>query len=1061
MKEIACLRKSAFPLFLIFLLVSQSAFSQKTVSGKITDEQGHLLQGVSVQLKGTNTTILSDSLGSYTILPVQNGRNTLVFSYVGYLTKEARLEPNTFIYDIELSRNENELDNVVVVGYGTTRRRDLTGAVGHVKMNDLGKAPVTSFEDALGGRVAGVVVSSVDGQPGAENNIVIRGGNSITQSNNPLYVIDGFPIESPDNNTLNPEEIESIEVLKDASSTAIYGARGANGVIMITTKKGKTGAPVVSYNGWYGIQKNIKKQEVLSAYEFVKYQLELNPTTYGPVYLNNGKTLESYRNVTGIDWQDQILQTAPMQNHSLSLRGGNDKTKYSLSGSLVDQEGIIINGGFGRYQGRISIDQTINSHFKTGITVNYSQTKSYGQVAKEGISATGNASSYFFYSGWGYRPLTGNDLDDESFLEESFDPGISSNVDLRVNPLQAARNKYDINYTKSLLANAYIEYNFLKDFTLRVTGGISSNMRKRDIFNNSKTAAGSPVTVYGATNGINGSITNYETRSWLNENTLSYKKEILDGHELHVLAGFTMQSNASNVNGFTSTLIPNEGLGIHGLNEGTVSEAVTSASTSTLASFLGRINYAVNSKYLFTASFRSDGSSRFAPGNRWGYFPSGSFAWRLSEENFMQAIPAITDAKLRVSYGVTGNNRVSDFAYLSNLRQNVASNSANTNSGYYFNNTFFQGTVPTAVGNNELVWERTAQSNFGLDLGLLNNRISITADYYYKKTSDLLLDASLPASAGYLTGFKNIGTVSNSGIEFSLNTVNFQTNKFTWSTSFNIAFNRNKLVDLNGEQNSLGTRITSWNSNFNNSLPYIAIEGQPVAQYYGFAFDGLYQLSDFDKSSAGEYILKAGVPNNGLARSAIQPGFTKYKDINGDGEVDGEDQTVIGNPVPKHVGGFSNNFTLGNFDLNIFFQWSYGNDILNANRIVFEGSEARENVNMFKSMENRWTLENQNTNIPVAKGYGPNVYSDRIIEDGSFLRLKTLSFGYNIPSAVLKQVRIKNIRTYIAAQNLVTWTNYSGIDPEVSVRHSSLTPGFDWSAYPKSRTVTIGLNVTF
>jgi TonB-linked SusC/RagA family outer membrane protein len=475
------------------------------------------------------------------------------------------------------------------------------------------------------------------------------------------------------------------------------------------------------------------------------------------------------------------------------------------------------------------------------------------------------------------------------------------------------------------------------------------------------------------------------------------------------------------------------------------------------------VNYTFKSRYLFTVSFRADGSSKFSPENRWGYFPSGAFAWRLGEEKFMKKIAFISDAKLRTSYGVTGNNRVSDFSYMSILSVKQADNdytngSGNTTPGYYFNNVYMPGSIPTEVGNPALKWERTAQTDVGLDLSFLDNRISLTTDFYYKKTTDLLLDATLASSSGYLSGYKNIGAVSNRGLEFTVNTVNIQSKKFTWTSSFNISFNKNKVEELNYDQPSLTTRVT-WNNNFNTSFPYIAKPGMPVALFYGFLFDGLYQYSDFDKTPDNKYVLKPTVPNNNGV--AVQPGFIKYKDINGDGKVDGNDVTVIGNPNPKYYGGFSNNFGYKNFDLNVFFQWSYGNDILNANRIVFEGAESRTALNMFKSMENRWSPTNQNSVVPVATGYGPNVFSDRTIEDGSFLRFKTIALGYTLPAAVLKRIKIAKVRFYASAQNLVTWTRYSGIDPEVSVRNSALTPGFDWSAYPKARTVTVGLNLTF
>lgn len=614
---------------------------------------------------------------------------------------------------------------------------------------------------------------------------------------------------------------------------------------------------------------------------------------------------------------------------------------------------------------------------------------------------------------------------------------------------------------KSFFTNAFLEYSFLKYFKFRVNGGLTETDMRFERFNNSKTAAGNPKTVYGATYGINGSIDNLSVKNLLNENLLTFNRTFNSKHRIDAVAGLTMQRSSTEGNGFVAIQVPNEVLGVKGLDQGTIMNKTTSASYATLVSMLGRVNYSFNSRYLFTASFRTDGSSKFAPANRWGNFPSAAFAWNLGNEPFLKPVKTISAAKLRVSYGITGNNRVSDFAYLSVLDQEVGANTGNTRSGYYFNGTYIKGTVPVTVGNENLKWERTANLDAGLDISLLKQRISFTADYYYKRTTDLLLNASLPTSTGYLTAFKNIGIVSNRGFELTLNTVNINADRFGWTSNFNIAFNRNRIEELNGNQSSLLTRVSNWNGNFNNSLPYIALLGKPVALFYGYVFDGLYQLSDFNALPNGSYELKPEVPNNGGDRANIKPGFIKYKDINGDGIVDANDQTIVGNPNPVHIGGFSNNFRYQQFDLNLFLQWSYGNDILNANRIVFEGAEARRDVNMFKTYEDRWSIDNQNSLLPVAGGYGPNVYSDRNIEDGSFIRLKTVSLGYNFPSALMKKWKIQSARLHVSAQNLVTWTGYTGLDPEVSVRHTALTPGFDWSPYPRARTITLGMNITF
>ncbi|HWV67321.1 TonB-dependent receptor [Chitinophaga sp.] len=1042
-------------LLFIILPVADAAAQQpatgqaekRSVTGKITEAAGTALPGVTIRVKNDKTSAITNEEGIYNIAVPNTPGATLVFSYVGFLSREVKLTAGRTVYNIVLEPAIKGLNDVVVIGYGTVKRKDVTGSVGEVKMADLAKAPVPSFEEALAGRVAGVQVSASDGQPGSALNIVIRGNNSVTQENSPLYVVDGFPMENPSNNIFNPEEIASIEVLKDASATAIYGARGANGVILITTKKGKTGAPTVTYQTWMGLQENMKKQKMMSPYEFVKYQLEQNSTFYTPIYLGEDKTLEDYKNVKGIDWQDQVFRKAFMQNHSLSLRGGNDRTTYSLSGSLLDQDGIIINSGFKRYQGRAVIDQRLNDKVKAGININYTGTKTYGAVASP--TPSGPTSS-LMYSVWGYRPVTGNASDDASIIDEPFDPDVDPLNEYRMNPIISTKNEYNPQFNNTLITNAYLEYKPAKYFTLRIAGGLTKEAVRKEIFNNSNTRLGNPKS---SVLGINGSVSNLERTNWLNENTLTYARVINKDHNLNVLGGFTMQKSSYYSYGFTASQVPNESLGMSGLDEGIINTAPTARSSYALMSFLGRVNYGYKSRYLLTLSLRADGSSKFPDNNRWAYFPSGAVAWRIIEESFMKNISFLSDAKIRAGYGTTGNNRVSDFAYLTSLQLFPYS-------GYSFGNSPVQGIIPSNLGYPKLKWETTAQTDIGIDLGFLKNRIMVTADYYKKNTKDLLLNATLAPSSGYLSGIRNIGKVSNEGLEFSVSSTNIQHKKFSWSTSFNISFNRNRVIQLNEGEPSYASRIT-W-GNFNNAYPYIAIPGHPIASFYGFMFDGVYQYSDFDKVNGTTYVLKDNVPNNGNPRSSIQPGYIKFKDINGDGQVDNNDLTVIGNPNPVHTGGISNNFTYRNFDLNVFFQWSYGNDILNANRIEFEnGDVTRSFLNMFASYADRWTPENQTNKLYKVGGQGPLVYSSRTIEDGSYLRLKTVALGYNLPAPLLKQAKIKALRVYASAQNLITWTNYSGLDPEVSVRQSALTPGFDWSAYPKARTITFGLDVTF
>lgn len=1017
-----------------------------SITGKITDEKNQPLPGISVKVENTQIGVSTKENGIFNI-NVPDEKAVLVFSSIGYISQR-RIVGSNKVINVQMLEENSRLNEVVVVGYGTVMKRDLTGAVGSVKMEEMQKAPVRSFEESLAGRVAGVQVSSSDGQPGASSNITIRGNNSITQNNSPLYVIDGFPLENPDNNSINPAEIESIEILKDASATAIYGARGASGVIIVTTKRGKTGAAALSYNGYYGFQKNLNEMKLMDPYEFVKLQNELNPVNAEKNYFSNGRTLEDYRTEKGINWQDRLFRTAPMQNHYLAVNGGNAGTKYSISGSVMDQDGIVMNTGFNRYQGRVILDQNINDKFKIGVNLNYSNTNTSGSIVSDSYGSLSTLS--LIYSVWAYRPVNGTG-DNDDLVDQLYDPAIDVNNDLRSNPVITAQNTSNKRAVSTIIANAYAEYSFNKNLKLRVTGGINRSDQLINIFYNSQTPQGNPKSPQGK-GGPNGSVTNNRINDLLNENTLSYNRTIGKHHKINALAGFTIQQTSFNNFGALALQVPSESLGTGGLDEGVASSITSLTSKNRLLSGLGRLNYSYKDKYLATASFRSDGSSKFSPGNKWSYFPSGSFAWRFSGEEFMKHMPVINDAKLRASYGITGNNRVSDFAYLATL---TLPNSA----VYPFNNGINKGAIKTALGNQNLKWENTSQLDFGLDISLFKSRISLTADYYRKYTYDLLLNAGLPPTAGLPNAFKNIGKVRNDGFEFSISTNNINNDHFSWSTNFNIAFNRNKILELTENQESILTNL-AWDAGYVNTPLYIGEKGQSIARFYGYSWDGVYQYNDFNKSAAGVYSLKDEVTTNGNTRSSIRPGDIKYKDLNGDGVVNADDRTVIGDPNPDFTGGMSNNFKYKNFDLNIFMQWSYGNDVFNANRLVFEGS-TRLDQNQYAGFINRWTPDNQVNTMFRVGGAGPYAYSSRVVEDGSYLRLKTVALGYSLPTEMAKKVNLKTLRIYAAAQNLITWTKYSGPDPEVSVRNSALTPGFDYSAYPRASTVTFGLSATF
>lgn len=599
-KGISCL--SLLLLLLLFVGSAATAAGSAmaiTVKGKVLDDEGMPLPGVNVKVKNGKSATATDINGNYSI-SVESKSAVLVFSFLGFESQDVIVGDRTLI-NISLKAIPSRLDEVVVVGYGTVKRGDLTGSVGQVKMEDLQKAPVKSFDEALAGRLAGVQVSSSDGQPGSSFNIVIRGQNSLTQDNSPLYVIDGFPIESSDNNNINPNDIESIEVLKDASATAIYGSRGANGVIIITTKSGKKGSPKVTYNGSYGFQNVTNTMDLLSPFEFVKYQTEFNPTTAESLYLGGkGKTLDDYKTLAGVDWQDQLFRSAGMQQHNISLSGGSDKTIYYLSGSLDNQPGVIINSGFNRYQGKLTLTQNVTDKLKLYVNSNYSKYTSDGIVPSAG---GGSATDNLLYSTWGYRPISGSGYD---LTEDLFDPDVDGANDYRINPVISARNELRRSTTNSLNVNSYAQYNFNKNLFLKITGGITSSQRRNDRFNNSLTRYGNPVT-QGGVKGVNGSVIYNEVDRWLNENTINYKKTFNKVHEFGAVAGVTFQRYDVATYGSSAIQVPNESLGLNGLDEGVPEAIQASSSYSTLNSYLARVNYGYKSKYLLTASIRADG----------------------------------------------------------------------------------------------------------------------------------------------------------------------------------------------------------------------------------------------------------------------------------------------------------------------------------------------------------------------------------------------------------------------------------------------------------------------
>lgn len=1051
---------------MLFVLFSVTvAMAQVLVRGTVVDQTGESVIGASIQVKGTTQGTITDIDGKFS-LGVPDKKSVIVVSFIGYATKELQVDTSKPM-SIVLEEDTKVLDEVVVVGYQEVRKKDLTGSVAKADMNELLNTPVGSFDQTLGGRIAGVNVSSSEGTPGGTMNIVIRGNNSLTQDNSPLYVIDGFPVEDAAiASTINPSDIESLDILKDASATAIYGARGANGVVIITTKKGKVGKAQITYDGSVTMHHVTRTIPMMDAYEFVKLQAETYPasianSTGGYLMEYQGKqwTLDDYRGIFQYDWQDEILRTALQHNHNIRLTGGTEGVRYNASVSYYNQDGILLNSGYERFQARAN---TVIKRDKLDIslTTNYSRSIQTGSTPSE---TSYSGMNNLFYSVWGYRPVTYPNKSMESLLNDVKDEAIDSSNDYRFNPIRSLKEEYRKYYINNLQLNGYVSYEFIKGLKLKVSGGYTYDARKNDQFNNSNTRYGGPT----STDKVNAQIIRNERLTWLNENTLTYQTNIKKKHFFNSLVGITFQNSDYEYYSLKSTHIPNESLGMAGMADGTLSSSSSLKSSWSMMSYLARLNYNYKSKYYATASFRADGSSKFSKKHRYGYFPSGSLAWNFMEEEFMAPIKKVVGAgKLRVSWGLTGNNRIGEYDYYALLQMlkekqgDYISNGSIPSGVYPFDNDMSSvGMVPVSLPNEDLKWETTEQWNVGLDLSFFNERLNFTADVYRKTTRDLLLEASLPLVSGYYSATKNIGKVRNDGLELSLSTVNVQTKDFTWTSDFNIAFNKNEVLELAENQLSL-TTAARFDQNYNSQPSYIAKVGLPMGMMYGYIYEGTYKYDDFVKSG-NSYTLKDNVPYFS-SEANTQPGMPKYKDVNGDGIIDTNDRTIIGRGLPIHTGGFTNSFTYKGFDLSVFSQWSYGNDIMNANRLFFENAGGKKDLNQFASYANRWTPENPESDIPAAtKSASNNVISSRIIEDGSYLRLKTVTLGYTFPKALIAKAKLSNARVYVAAQNLWTWTSYSGYDPEVSVRNSALTPGLDFSSYPRAFTLSFGVNLGF
>ncbi|MGM9791114.1 MAG: SusC/RagA family TonB-linked outer membrane protein [Candidatus Cryptobacteroides sp.] len=1043
------------------LLFSGNLWAQSIeVTGKVVDELGIPVIAATVfEPNNATSGTTTDFDGNYSI-KVSSDKATLQFSCLGYTDVIEAVGGRTVI-NVTLTEEKMSLEEAVVVsvGYGTVAKRDLTGSVSKVDTEELMKTPVVNFDQALTGKVAGVVVTTSDGAVGSEANITIRGNNSLTQSSAPLYIVDGFPTESSVATNISSADIESIDILKDASATAIYGARGANGVIVITTKQGTEGKPKINFTASWSGSRIANKVDMMDAYEFVQLQTEMYEYWGNTnIYLRNpdgeSYTVEDYRNARTYDWQDMIYRSALTQNYSTSISGGSKEAgnRYNISFSATDQDGIILQSNFQRYQGKINFQQKIGKSVTLDLLANYSRSITNG-VTPTDAQQSSSASGWLMYSVWGYRPVLplSQQGDEDSIMDSIVDSEFASSDDYRFNPAKTVRNEYRKTTVDYLNANAGLTWEIIEDLKLKVTGGYTLNKRTREEFNGSETYTGYPGSPSGK--GINGGIYWTDKVSWLNENTLTYTKRFLRKHNFQFLAGFTMQGEKMGYQGTAAIQIPTESLGLNGLYAGKLQSIPSYEYDWTMMSGLFRVNYNYKYRYYLTASFRADASSKFPTANRWGFFPSVGASWNINREESLKDLEWLSNAKLRLSWGQTGNNRTTTpYDFYSQITTLPGSQNSYD---YVFNGQIMTGYFPSNMSNDKLKWETTEQWNVGFDFSVFKDRVKLTADWYLKNTRDLLLQATIPASSGYTSAMLNVGSMQNQGVELTLNLVPVQTEDFSWNIDFNIALNRNKVTALTNDQLSLFPKV-SWDYNYNSQYPYITQVGKPSGMMYGYIYEGTYKQDEFNGNT-----LSDGIPYmTSVGREQVRPGDPKYRDINQDGVIDDNDRTIIGCGQPLHTGGFGNTFNYKGFDLYIFFSWSYGNDVLNANRLIFENG-SKPGLNMFSTYADHYSESNPLSDIPRIDAKGMTVYSSRVVEDGSFLRLKTLSLGYTFQRDVLRRMHFDAMRVYLSAENLFTLTDYSGPDPEVSTRNSVLTPGFDWSAYPRSRAITAGVTFTF
>ena len=1024
---------------------------QLRITGIVVDEKSQPIPGAGVKSMKTGKSAVTDASGRFTI-EVDNATEQLTFTYIGYTTLTQAAGSGNAPLTIRLALASGvDLDDVVVIGYGTRRKSDLTGSVGSVKQEQLQERPAASLNQALSGRIAGVQVNTNSGRPGGQTNIRIRGFSSINSSNNPLYVVDGviLPVGSQVQNSnpidyLNPGDIASVEVLKDASSIAIYGARGANGVILITTKKGTSQGGRITYDADFSVPTiGPNRVKMLNAQEYINTEnlAYANAQTYDPAGWAEGKyvdprikrlTLPNLFDSSGnplydTDWFKESTQNKLSQNHQLGLTGGNSESTYGIFLNYRDDNGLLKNSYLKRYSGRFVMDTQIKKWIKVGGSLSYTnQEENLVDIGTGGLNAVRMITESF--------PFLPVKYADGTWADNQNYPGAEGGS----NPVHILTDRKYILQTQNVLGNVYSNIKLAPGLDMRSVLGANIVTRGRNEYNGRS--------LYGIAFDQKGTATidNNRETYWLFENYFTYDKKVAEDHTINAVLGLSWQK--TNIFGFTASgenfstdYFQNANLGA----AGKPLPGTSRGSDFSLNSYFGRINYTFKEKYLFTATARADGSSKFGDNHKFSLFPSGAVAWKASEEDFLKESKTVSNLKVRASYGVTGVSEIDPYKSLPLVGTQFGTTPYNAIIG----DVRYIGVGINRLGNPNLKWERTAQSDIGVELGLFQNRINIEADLYYRKTTDLLLDAAVPRSSGYEVITKNIGSLENKGLEFAITTNNFAGKDFSWTTTFNISMNKNKILSLNeGNADIFGVG----NPGFTNETGIIRV-GEPVGSFWGLTRLGTW--SESERAEAAKYTYRGGKP--------LLPGDIKYLDANGDYQINDADRSIIGNGSPKGWGAFTNNFKYKNFELLLELQYSYGNDVLDMS--THSGEDRQGIANSYATVLNAWTPQNQNTDIAAIRdtraGYVTNV-DTRWIQDGSFIRGKNLLLGYTFPTAVAEKMKLSRLRIYTSVQNFFLATKYRGNDPEVSTYSNAFAQGQTFFDYPKPTTYMLGLNIS-